>query len=321
MERNLALDLVRVTEAAALAAARENGRGDEMAPERAASEAMRQAFDAVNVRGEIVVGDPQQHAGEFLATGTVIGDEGEAGDECDIAVDPLEGGVSCALGGPNAMSIIALGAKDALLRCPPNTYMEKIATAPDGRGIVDIDASPADNLRALAEKRSVYVEDLTVVVLDRPRHDDLIEMVRQAGARVRLIPHGDVAAAMAAARANTGVDMLLGTGGASQGVLSAAAVKCMGGFLQCRYKPRGQQEINALYECGVSDIDRKLELEDMVSGPILYAATGVTNGEYLQGVRFYKGGATSHSVVMRSASRTIRRLTTQHQFDYKPVYD
>jgi fructose-1,6-bisphosphatase II len=237
----------------------------------------------------------------------------------DIAVDPLEGGISCALGGPNAMSIIALAEKGGLLRCP-HTYMEKIATAADGRGVVDLDKSAVENLKALADKRSVYVEDLTVVVLDRPRHDSLIEEIRAAGARVRLIPHGDVAAAMAAASGDSGVDMLLGTGGSSQGILSAAAVKCIGGFIQCRYRPRNQSEANALYAAGVTDIEQKLDMEDMARGHLMFAATGVTNGEYLKGVRFFKGGAITHSVVMRSASGTRRMLETRHRFEYRPDY-
>jgi fructose-1,6-bisphosphatase II len=316
MERNLALELVRVTEAAALAAARENGRGDEMAPERAATEAMRKAWDSVTVQGEIVVGDPQQGPGDLLASGSWLG---SSGPQVDIAVDPLEGGISCALGGPNAMSIIAMAEKGSLLRCP-HTYMEKIACAGDARGVVDIDKNPVENLRALAELRAVFVEDLTIVVLDRPRHDALVEQIRAAGARVRLIPHGDVAAAMAAANPDSGVDMLLGTGGSSQGILSAAAVKCLGGFIQCRYRPRNQGEINALYAGGVSDVERKLEIEDMVSGPIMFAATGVTQGEYLRGVRFFKGGAVTNSVVMRSASGTHRMLETRHRFVYRPDY-
>jgi fructose-1,6-bisphosphatase II len=217
------------------------------------------------------------------------------------------------------MSIIAVAENDSLLRCP-HTYMEKIACAGDARGVIDIDKTPAENLRALAEIRSVYVEDLTVVVLDRPRHDSLIEQIRNAGARVRLIPHGDVAAAMAAASTGSGVDMLLGTGGSSQGILSAAAVKCLGGFIQCRYRPRDQAETNALYAGGVSDLEQKLEMEDMARGHLMFAATGVTQGEYLPGVRFFKGGAVTHSVVMRSASGTHRMLETRHRFDYRPDY-
>lgn len=316
MERNLALELVRVTEAAALAAARENGRGDEMAPERSATEAIRKAWESIPVQGEIVVGDPQQSPGDLLASGSWLGSQGP---QVDIAVDPLEGGISCALGGPNAMSIIAVGEKGSLLRCP-HTYMQKIACGPEARGVLDIDKSPAENLRALAELRSVYVEDLTVVVLDRPRHDALVDEIRMAGARVRLIPHGDVAAAMAAASPDSGVDMLLGTGGSSQGILSAAAVKCLGGFIQCRYRPRNQAETNGLYAAGVSDVDQKLQTEDMVRGHIMFAATGVTHGEYLRGVRFFKGGAVTHSVVMRSASGTHRMLETRHRFEYRPDY-
>ena len=318
MRRNLAVELVRVTEAAALAAARENGRGDEMAPERVATEAICKVFPSIGVQGEIVVGDPQQHEGDLLASGGRLGTEG---DELDIAVDPLEGAISCALGGPNAMSVMSLARKGGFLHGPPQTYMEKIATTADGFGVVDLDNSAEDNLRALAEVRDVYVEDLPVAILARPRHDDLIEEVRSVGARVRLIPHGDVAAAMAAARDGSSVDLLLGTGGSTQGILSAAAIKCMGGFIQCRFRPRSQTETNSLYQAGINDIDHKFEAEEMAGGEVLFAATGVTNGEYLRGVRFFKGGAQSHSVVMRSQSGTVRLLESSHRFDYKPVYD
>jgi len=318
MERNLALELVRVTEAGALAAARENGRGDETAPERAATNAIAKAFAGIGMQGDIVVGDPQQRPGDFLATGSRLGKQG---DEVDIAVDPLEGGVSCALGGPNAMSVLALAERGTMMRCPTHAYMEKIATAADGRGVVSLEKTPEENLRALAKARSIYVQDLTVVVLDRPRHDELIERIRSCGARVRLIPHGDVAAALAAARPGSGVDVLMGTGGATQGILTAAAIKCMGGFIQCRFAPRSQADINVLYDAGIRDLDRILDANDMLRGKAMFAATGVTNGEYLRGVQFHKGGAVSYSVVMRSASGTLRFLETHHTFDYKPRYD
>ncbi len=318
MERNLALELVRVTEAAALAAARENGRGDEMAPERLASEAIGNALSSLAlVQGTIVVGDPQQREGDVLATGSHIGSGGEV---VDIAVDPLEGGVSCALGGPNAMSVTALADEGGFLRSPPHTYMEKVATIGAAAGAVDLDNSPAENLKNLAEVCGCYVGDLTVVILDRPRHDDLIDTVRAAGARVKLIPHGDVSAAMAAARKGSGVDLLMGTGGASQGILSAAALKCMGGFMQCRFVPRSPADKDALYEFGIRDAGRKLGLEEMAGGNIMFAATGVTDGEYLKGVKFFKGGAVTHSVVMRSASKTVRLLETHHRFDRAPDY-
>lgn len=318
MERNLALELVRVTEAAALAAARENGRGDEMGPEHAAAQAIHHAFSSIGAfQGDIVLGDSQQSAGDPLATGSRLGSSGAV---VDVAVDPLEGGVSCALGGPNAMSIMALADPGCILRCPDGAYMDKIATGPDGVGVVDLDRSPAENLKRLADARSCYVEDLTVVILDRPRHDGLIEQVREAGARVRLIPHGDVAAAMATAREGSGVDLLLGSGGATQGILSAAALKGLGGFMQCRFTPRSAAERDELYRLGISDASRKLELDDMARGNVLLAATGVTDGAFLKGVKFFKGGAVSHSVVMRSQSGTVRYLETIHKFDYKPEY-
>ena len=318
MEQNLAFELVRITEAGALAAARENGRGDEMAPDRAASEAIVHACSTMGTFcAEVVVGDPKQAPGDPLASGAKVG-SGQV--MVEAALDPLEGGVSCALGGPNAMSIMALGDPDAFLRCPANAYMDKIATAADGAGVVSLTQGPTENLKRLAEVRGCYIEDLTVVTLDRPRHDDLIAEVREAGARVKLIPHGDVAAAMATVRESSGVDILLGTGGASQGILSAAAIKCLGGFMECRFTPRGTAERNALFECGISDLDRPQDMEAMVRGNVVFAATGVTDGEFLGGVKFVKGGAITHSVVMRSASHTVRRLETQHRFDYKPSY-
>jgi fructose-1,6-bisphosphatase/sedoheptulose 1,7-bisphosphatase-like protein len=215
---------------------------------------------------------------------------------------------------------MALADPGCILRCPAGTYMDKIATGPDGYGVVDLDHSPAENLKRLAHARSCYVEDLTVIVLDRPRHDGLIEQVREAGARVRLIPHGDVAAAMATAKEDSGVDMLLGAGGATQGVLSAAALKGLGGFMQCRFVPRSAADRDELYALGIKDPSRKLGIDEMVSGHVMFAATGVTDGTFLKGVKFYKGGAVSHSVVMRSQSRTVRYLQTVHKFDYKPQY-
>lgn len=318
MDRNLAFEIVRVTEAAALAAARENGRGDEAAPDRVAAEAILSVSEAIHdFRGEIVVGESKPGREQALAAGNTLG-QGDLAQ--DLMVDPLEGGTSCALGGPNAMSLMAIGDPGCFLRCPPSNYMSKISTGPDGRGVVDLERSPSENLAALAKARGCYVGDLVVVILDRPRHDDLIEEVRSAGARVKLIPHGDVAAAMATARSDSGIDMLLGTGGASQGIFSAAAVKCLGGFMQCRFAPRSAAEREELYDMGIKDAERKLELEDMASGKIAFAATGVTDGEFLRGVKFHRGGAVSHSVVMRSSSGTVRMLETHHHFDFKPAY-
>jgi len=286
-----------------------------MAPEREAILAMVRVFESIGVHGEIVVGGSVQTPG-FEQGGQL----GAQGKEVDIAAYPLEGGISCALGGPNAMSIMSLCDKGGFIRCPANSYMEKIATVGRAAGMLDLDQPAAENLRRLAEILGTYVEDITVVILDRPRHDRLVEEVRAAGARVRLIPHGDVAAAMAAARDGSGIDLLMGTGGAAQGIMSAAAIKCMGGMIQCRFKPRSHSEADALYELGIHDLERKLDVDDMASGNVLFAATGVTNGEYLDGVRFFKGGATTNSVVMRSVSGTVRLLETHHRFDYRPDY-
>jgi len=318
LERNYAFEIVRLTEAAALAAARENGRGDDLAPERAAVEAISGGAGSVeDFHGEIVVGSGQQQDGDALTAGSHLGG---GGAEVDIVVDPLEGGTSCALGGPNAMSLMAIGDKGSFLRCPSDGYMSKIAVAADAASVVDLDQSPQENLEALAKVRGCYVDDLVVVILDRPRHDKLIEDVRAAGARVKLILHGDVAAAMAAAREGSGADMLLGTGGSSQGILSAAAVKCLGGFMQCRFDCRVGSDHEALYKLGINDADRKLSIEDMAGGKVMFAATGVTDGEFLRGVKFHRGGAVSHSVVMRSVSGTVRLLETRHKFDFSPSY-
>jgi fructose-1,6-bisphosphatase II len=241
------------------------------------------------------------------------------GPEIDIALDAIEGAIICATGGYNALSIVAIAEPGGFLRCP-ETYMEKIVVGPEGRGVVDLDKSPTENLRALAEKKGTYVADLTVAILDRPRHEKLIAEVRRAGARVRLLSDGDVGPAIATTRPDSGIDMLLGIGGGPQGVLTAAAIRCAGGDMQGRLRPRNPEEAERIRAAGITDIHRKLSLEDMASGSIMFAATGVTNGDYLRGVRFFRGGATTHSVVMRSKTRTVRLIEATHHFDLKPEY-
>jgi fructose-1,6-bisphosphatase class II len=318
MDRNLALEAVRVTEAAALAAARLMGRGDIAATDRASAEAMRKAFRSIAINGAIVVGEGDKEDNDVLYNGERVGNA--TGPEIDVALDPLEGATICATGGFNALSIIAFAEPNGFLRCPADTYMEKIVVGADGRGRIDLDRSASDNLRTLAEAKGVYVADLTVAILDRPRHEALIAEVRKAGARIKLLADGDVAAGIATGKPDAGIDMLLGVGGASQGVLTAAAMRCNGGDMQARFTPRNPEETNRLRAAGIHDTSRKYTLDEMASGSVMFAATGVTNGDLLRGVRFFKGGATTNSVVMRSRTHTLRLIDATHRFDLKPEY-
>ena len=317
MDRNLAMELVRVTEAAALASARFMGRGDEAAADMAAIEAMKKAFGVIAIDGTVVIGEgpedamPMRYVGERVGTGQ--------GPATDVALDALEGAHICAVGGYNAMSVIAIAEHGTFLRVP-DTYMEKIACGPEGRGVVDLDRSPTANLQALAEARSLYVEDLTVAVLDRPRHDKLIEEVRRAGARIKLLTSGDVSAAIATAKPLAGIDLLLGIGGAPQGILAAAAMVCLGGEMQARLKPRNEHEAGLCRAVGLYDFQRRYRIDELASGSVLFAATGITAGDYLSGVRYIQGGAVTNSVVMRSASRTVRFIEAIHHFDRAPEY-
>jgi fructose-1,6-bisphosphatase class II len=317
MDRNLALEAVRVTEAAALAAARLMGRGDIGATDRAAAEAMRKAARSIAINGTIVVGEGEAGASDILYNGERVG-TGE-GPEIDVAIDALEGATICATGGFNALSIIAFAERGGFLRCP-DTYMEKVVTGPEGRGVIDLDRSPTDNLRALAEAKGVYVADLTVAILDRPRHKALVAEVRKAGARIKLLADGDVSAGIATAKPDAGIDILLGTGGSSQGILTAAAIRCIGGDMQARLQPRNEEEAGRCRAAGIEDIRRKLTLEEMAGGSVMFAATGVTSGDLVRGVRFFKGGATTNSLVMRSRTHTLRFIEAVHRFDLKPEY-
>jgi fructose-1,6-bisphosphatase class II len=244
---------------------------------------------------------------------------GSGGPKVDIALDPLEGTTICATGAPNALAVIAMADGGNLLHCP-DTYMEKIAAGPAGKGVVDLNKTPTQNLQALAEAKRCNVEDLTVIILSRPRHEALIKEVRQAGARIRLIGDGDVSAAIATTKPETGIDLLLGIGGAPEGVLAAAALRCVGGEFQGRLSPRNNEEIERAKKMGVSDIKKKFSIEELAAGDVMFAATGVTDGDYLDGVHFFPGGATTQSVVMRSKTRTIRIINATHYFDHKPNY-
>lgn len=315
MDRNLALEVVRVTEAAALASARFMGKGDEKAADQAATEAMVRAFRGLPIDGTVVLGEGERDEAPMLYSGAKVG-TGE-GPEVDVALDPLEGTTICANGAPNALSIIAMAERSKFLRCP-DTHMEKIAVGAQGKGVIDLDKSPTDNLKALAKAKAEKVEDLTVVLLYRPRHELLIQEIRRAGARIRLISDGDVAAAIATTKPDTGIDIMMGIGGASQGVLAAAALRCVGGDMQARLRPRNQEEIERAHAMGINDITKKYSIEELAGGEVMFAATGVTDGDYLQGVHFFAGGATTHSLVVRSKTRTARIIHATHNFAFKP---
>ncbi|MCB9062998.1 MAG: class II fructose-bisphosphatase [Halobacteriovoraceae bacterium] len=317
MNRNLALEFVRVTEMAAIESARLMGRGDEKAADQAAVDAMRSMLDSVDCDATVVIGEGERDEAPMLYIGEKVGSG--KGPELEIALDPLEGTSVCARGGYNSISVMAIAEKGNLLHAP-DTYMEKIAVGPAGKGIIDIQLSPKENLKRLAEAKKCRVQDLTVCVLDRPRHENIINAVRDAGARIKLIGDGDVAGAIATSMEGSGVDMLIGIGGAPEGVIAAAALRCLGGEFQGILRPRNDEEIRRAKEMGVTDINKVFTLEELASGDVLFCATGVTDGTMLDGVTFRANGATTHSIVMRSASGTIRKITAEHFFDKKPRY-
>jgi fructose-1,6-bisphosphatase II len=317
MDRNLALELIRVTEAAALASGRWVGKGDKNAADEAATNAMRRTLDSMAIDGTVVIGEGEMDEAPMLYIGEKVGD---GSSPCvDIAVDPLEGTNICAKGTSGAITTIAMATKGGFLNAP-DMYMEKIVVGPDAYGVIDLDASPAENLQRVADAKKCYVEDLTIVIIDRPRHDKMVAEIRKAGARIHLISDGDVAPAIAAAVTGSGVDMLMGIGGAPEGVLAAAALKCMGGDMQGRLVFMNDHERERAVMMGITDFDRVYNAEDMARGDVFFAATGVTNGDLLKGVRYFSGGAETHSVVMRSKSRTVRFVSSLHYFDYKPLY-
>jgi fructose-1,6-bisphosphatase II len=317
MDRNLALELVRVTEAAALSCGRWVGKGDKMSADEAATQAMRRTLDAIDITGTVVIGEGEMDEAPMLYIGEQLGSG--KGQDVDIAVDPLEGTNICAKGLNGSIATIALAPKGGFLRAP-DIYMEKIAVGPTARGAIDIHASPTTNLQRVADAKKCYIEDLTVVILDRPRHDKVVAEIRKAGARIHLITDGDVAPAIAAAVEGSGVDMLLGIGGAPEGVLAAAALKCMGGDMQGRLVFMNDEERHRAEEMGIDDFEKVYQCEEMANGDVVFAATGVTNGDLLRGIRYYSGGAETHSIVMRSRTRTIRFVETRHSFDFKPKY-
>jgi fructose-1,6-bisphosphatase II len=319
VDRNLALEVVRVTEAAALAAARFVGRGDREGADRAATEAMRKTFGFVHLRGRVVIGEGERDEAPMLYIGEPVGDGAADAPEVDIAVDPLEGTNLVANGLTDALAVVAMAEHGQFLNAP-DTYMDKLAVGPEAKGAIDIRKSATHNLAAVAEAKRVEVEDLTVVILDRPRHAALIAEVRKTGARIRLISDGDVGGALATADPSTGVDLLLGIGGAPEGVLGAAALRCMGGEMQGVLKPRNAEERDRAIAMGIADLDHVFAIDELARGDVMFAATGVTEGFLLRGVRFTATGAETHSIVMRSRSGSVRFLQTRHRFEGHPVY-
>lgn len=310
-DRNLAMELVRVTEAAALAASRWMGRGDKEGADRAAVEAMRVVLGTVTMDGIVVIGEGEKDEAPMLYNGERLGDGSPP--EVDIAVDPIDGTTLTALGRGNALSVIAMSERGTMFNPGPCVYMEKIAVGPDAAGAIDLTRSPTENLEAVAKALGKPVRDLTAVILDRDRHADLIAEVRAAGARIRLIPDGDVAGAISTAWPESGADILFGIGGTPEGVVAAAALKCMGGEIQGRLWPRNDAERQAAVEQGY-DVDRVLTTDDLVAGDnCFFAATGITTGELLQGVRYDARGAHTQSLVMRSKSGTVRLVDAWHR--------
>jgi fructose-1,6-bisphosphatase II len=309
-DRNLALELVRVTEAAAMGASRWIGRGDKNAADQAAVDAMRLMINTVSMTGVVVIGEGEKDEAPMLYNGEEVGDG--TGPQVDVAVDPLEGTRLTALGIPNAIAVIAVAERGSMFFPGAALYMDKIAVGPEAAAAIDINASPTENVNRVAAAKGMEVTDLTVVVLERDRHDALIAELREAGARVRLIRDGDVAPAIAASQPFTGIDMLMGVGGTPEGVISAAAVKCMGGALQGRLWPRSDDERQRLVAAGY-DVDRVLTHDDLVQGDnVFVAATGVTGGVWLKGVRASAAGTETESIVMRSRSGTVRRIEAFH---------
>ncbi len=319
MERELSLEFVRVTEAAALASGRLMGRGDKEAADQAAVDAMRSVFDTVHINGTVVIGEGEKDEAPMLYVGEELGIANEP--SVDVAVDPLEGTNLVAKGLPNALSVVAVAPKGCLLKAPDVFYMDKIAVGPTARGCIDLDAPVADNLKAVAKAMDREVRDLTAIILERPRHEKLIAEIREAGARVKLITDGDVSAAIATCIGTSGVDILFGIGGAPEGVIAAAALKILGGDMQCRLIPKSEGIGDDQGKMAVDDPYRLLQLEDLARGEdLFFAATGITDGDMLNGVRYSGQTAETHSLVMRGITRTIRNVYATHRLERKPRF-
>lgn len=314
LERNVAMELVRVTEAAALSAARWMGKGNKEMVDQAAVDAMRQALDGVDIAGKVVIGEGEKDEAPMLYIGEEVGNGN--GPEVDVAVDPVDGTRLLSLGLPGSLAVVATAERGTMFAAPPGVYyMDKIAVGPAFRHVIDINAPVAVNLDRIARVRDSHIDDLTVVVLDRPRHQELIKQIREAGARIRLITDGDVAAAIQAAMEDyTGIDVMMGTGGAPEAVLAAAALKCIGGEIQCKIWPRSEEERQKLVSEGV-DLNKVYRIDDLVQGnDVSFAATGISTGELLDGVQYFGWGAKTNSVMMRSRSGTVRYVQSRHKW-------
>ncbi|MEV4240959.1 MULTISPECIES: class II fructose-bisphosphatase [unclassified Nocardia] len=310
-DRNLALELVRVTEAGAMAAGRWVGRGDKEGGDGAAVDAMRQLVSSVSMRGIVVIGEGEKDEAPMLYNGELVGDG--TGPEVDFAVDPIDGTTLMSKGSPGAIAVLAVAERGAMFDPSAVFYMHKIAVGPDAAGVIDISAPIGENISRVAKAKSLSKSDLTVCILDRPRHAELIQEVRDAGARIRLISDGDVAGAIACARPDSGTDILVGIGGTPEGIIAAAAMRCMGGELQGMLAPKDDEERQKAIDAG-HDLGRILTTNDLVAGDnVFFCATGVTDGDLLRGVRYFPGGASTESIVMRSKSGTVRMIDAYHR--------
>ncbi len=315
LDRNLALEVVRVTEAAALSASRWMGRGDEKAADQAAVDSMRIALNGMDIAGTVVIGEGERDEAPMLFIGEKVGTG--KGPKIDIALDPLEGTTICATGGSNALAVIAMAVDGGFLNAP-DVYMDKIAVGPGlEKNIVNIDNSPQSNLQNLAKAKKVDISDLVVCILDRPRHEELIYKTRESGARIMLISDGDVAGVIATASKDTGVDMYVGSGGAPEGVLAASALRCIGGQMWGRLTFRNNDERSRADRLGISDYNKIYSLNELAHGEVMFAATGVTDGSMLRGVRRWSSGASTQSIIMRSKTGTVRTISAEHNFSKK----
>ena len=310
-DRNLAMELVRVTEVAAIAAGRWVGRGDKESGDQAAVDAMRHLLGSVSMQGVVVIGEGEKDEAPMLYNGEEIGNGN--GPDCDVAVDPVDGTTLMAKGMPNSIAVLAVADRGSMYDPSAVFYMQKIAVGPEAAGVVDLDAPAAENIRRVAKAKRIDVSEVTVVIIERPRHDDLVREVREAGARIHLISDGDVAGGIAAARPQTGVDILMGIGGTPEGIITACALKCMGGEIQARLRPQDDAERERAIAAG-HDLDRVLSTDDLVSGDhVFFCATGITDGDLLRGVRYSGTGCTTESIVMRSRSGTVRMIEGYHR--------
>jgi len=319
LDRNLALEVVRVTEAAALSASKWMGRGDEKAADQAAVDSMRIALNGMDIEGTVVIGEGERDEAPMLYIGEKVGTG--KGPKIDIALDPLEGTTICATGGPNALAVIAMAVDGGFLNAP-DVYMDKIAVGPGlEKDIVNIDDSPNSNLKNLAKAKNLDISDLVVCILDRPRHEELIAKTREAGARIMLITDGDVAGVIATASKDTGVDMYVGSGGAPEGVLAASALRCIGGQMWGRLTFRNNDEKGRADRLGISDYNKIYSLNELAHGEVMFAASGVTDGSMLRGVRRWNSGASTQSIIMRSKTGTVRTISAEHNFTKKNIIE